>query len=339
MQETKKINSVDSALERIKSGEVISVADLLKADILSKEWWVEGLLPKGDLTILAGKPGHFKSFLAMELAVCCATGRNFLKFVTKPSRVLYVDEENGEVALKERFTALMLGHGLQADNLEKVGLLIFPGLKINTDKGQKRLKQLVERHKPDVVVLDSLIRVFEGDENASKDMKRVFDTLKTLMAEHGTTFLLIHHVRKGKGKVHIDDVRGSSDIVAGASSVMMINRTVKRSYKLTQEKNRHKAELSKGIEFTVSDKETLEGTGIEIAFLRETESYSTTAEYLEGELKSWLTENFVRGDVFKSGKAYKQFNSYTQGTVLQALKKLAARKKLKPAGRGIWVVY
>src|SRR6516164_2116223 len=55
------------------------------------EWAVENLVPYNGVTCLFGKPGAFKTFLAIALAWCKAIGMKFCgRWVGPPCKVLYI---------------------------------------------------------------------------------------------------------------------------------------------------------------------------------------------------------------------------------------------------------
>jgi hypothetical protein len=72
------------------------------------EYIVSGMIPKGSMTLLFGADGSLKSMLAMDLAVCVATGKEYLVglddqangFATKEATVLWYDADNGRHVAK-----------------------------------------------------------------------------------------------------------------------------------------------------------------------------------------------------------------------------------------------
>src|SRR5574342_624176 len=73
----------------------IPLADVLTAEVKDPQWLVVDMLPRGQLTILAGAPGVGKSILCYHLALAVASGLPFLgAWETRPCKVLYIDQEN-----------------------------------------------------------------------------------------------------------------------------------------------------------------------------------------------------------------------------------------------------
>jgi hypothetical protein len=57
---------------------------------------VDGVLPSGSITVAAGNPGDFKTFIAMDLATCVASGRPWHGRETARAVVLYIAAEGGD---------------------------------------------------------------------------------------------------------------------------------------------------------------------------------------------------------------------------------------------------
>jgi hypothetical protein len=68
-----------------------------------------GLITKGSVNLLVGEGGSKKTWAALWMAVCVATGKNFLGFPTRQTSVLIVDEESGERRLKRRLLETLNG--------------------------------------------------------------------------------------------------------------------------------------------------------------------------------------------------------------------------------------
>ena len=77
---------------------------LIATDHAPLQRFVEEILVEG-LTLLAGKPKKGKSYLALDMSLSIAVGRQaFLKFPTTRSQVLYVSLEDGERRIETAIT-------------------------------------------------------------------------------------------------------------------------------------------------------------------------------------------------------------------------------------------
>lgn len=200
----------------------LSLHELMTMQIDPPTPIVHNLIDGGSGIIVAGPPNVGKSWLALDMALAVATGGKFLdEFDTTPGAVLIVDEEGTEWGDQSRFDMLLEGRGIGSSADIPIHLAIGKGYKLDTEKGLTAVRRMIERYKPSLVVIDSLIRVHSADENVSKEMAKFFAITTRLMASTGASFLFVHHVRKiGPLDQGIDPgelIRGSSDIRAWPS--------------------------------------------------------------------------------------------------------------------------
>lgn len=197
------------------------------------EYAIDGVLIKNTLSLITGYSGSFKTFLMLYMAYCLLTKDNFLsRFeVTDKSeyRVLMIDEENSGSILKDRFI--------------KIGLLDYPiqflhyqGFKLD-DKGLfEELLGIIETEKPNLITIDSLIRVHDKSENDASEMSGVMQRLREVV-NMGTTVIAIHHDGKAENSNKKKTARGSSDIIGSVD--MVLNMEEQQDYVvLSNPKNR-----------------------------------------------------------------------------------------------------
>ena len=176
----------------------------------------EGILDEGNGFILAGQPNLGKSWIALDLALSVASGSRFLgHYETNQGGVLIVDEEGSTSSMYQRMRMLLRGRDSTNSNVP-IHLAIQRGIRLDTPKGRTVLQRLINRYRPSVVVMDSLIRFHSGDENSSRDMSHFFDVSKTLQSVYGVAMVFLHHIRKPSKDDMEGDLgnllRGSGDI-------------------------------------------------------------------------------------------------------------------------------
>lgn len=175
------------------------------------KWIVEGLFCKGDVHLLIGEPNIGKSFITMALATAIANGeQEFLGHAIKRhGRVLYVDEENPEDLVIDRFSRL----GLTAEGAENIRYLNNASIRLDRDP-DALLDEALD-WQPVLVVLDSLTRLHGEDENASGPMSALFnDAINPLARVAEAGVIVIHHVTKTDSSSSFKRARGSGDITA-----------------------------------------------------------------------------------------------------------------------------
>lgn len=201
--------------------QVIEVKNLLEKVFPPDNWIIDPLIPAKGITLISGQPACFKTWLYLYLAAKIASEENekiLSEFTKTQSRILIVDEENGERLLKERFEQLHIEKDIP------ICLTSYIGFQIN-DQNITELIEFCTSHKYNVVIFDSFVRVNKGDENDAHEISHTFYLLKQ-MNKAGITVILVHHHRKqGMNQTSSSqNIRGSSDILAAIDSHLALTR-------------------------------------------------------------------------------------------------------------------
>jgi len=131
-----------------------SSGELGRAEIEPVQMIVEGLsLPEGGSLLLAGPPGVGKSWVALDLGICLASGEPFLgQYQVIPRNVIFFDEEGSESGTKERHDALKRGHGLDPGDDIPLWIAIKTGLRLDRQDDINRLIETIRRYEAQVVI-------------------------------------------------------------------------------------------------------------------------------------------------------------------------------------------
>lgn len=196
------------------------VSGLALASRQGPDWLVEHLIPRPSLTFLYGAPKSGKSFAALDLAACVATGRPWGTSQTERGRVLYVLGE-GAAGTGKRLDAWSLYHA-EVDSLADLVWLPEPVNLTDSDKLDSQVDSLVALCRDlgvSLIVLDTLARCTVGaDENSARDMGLVVEALDRLKDSTGAAVLVVHHTGKDKSK----GMRGSSALLGAADVVVEV---------------------------------------------------------------------------------------------------------------------
>lgn len=180
------------------------------------EWLIDGIMPTGGLVGLYGQPGHGKSFIAIDMALSVATGLPWQGRSVKSGMVLYVSAEGG-TGIGKRVRAWLQVKGIQFSAADVAWLT--ESIPINSGSEDMdvllgRINDEVERQ-PCLVVIDTLARCFDGDENQQQDMGRFIQGIDRLRREFEATVIVVHHTR-----LDADRERGSTAF-RGAADTMI----------------------------------------------------------------------------------------------------------------------
>lgn len=189
------------------------LALLTADDILTTEWpepvWaIPDLLPVG-LAILAGKPKAGKSWLALQIAQAVGAGGVALGRRVERGPVLYLALEDPPRRLQERMVKQHWPRGLPVEFMP-MGRFIDEVGDLRNGGGERLARQIqVQRYR--LVVIDTLSRSVQGDQNDVADMTIALAPLQEIAHEHNCAVILIDHHKKGGGfdPDAINDILGS----------------------------------------------------------------------------------------------------------------------------------
>ena len=197
--------------------------EILRMDELKDEavqWLIEDLVPAKAFAAIYGKPGSFKSFVAIYLSQMIAAGQPAFGKPTAQGTCLYIAGE-GQAGLKKRSDASRITH-----EIEPSVPLYFIKRSLNLSSTLEDMQELIkEIHElgisPSLIVVDTLARNFVGDENSSSDMSQFIAVIGELIAQLGCTVLVVHHAGKDESK----GMRGSSALLGAVDAELECVRT------------------------------------------------------------------------------------------------------------------
>jgi len=200
-------------------------AELAK-DAPPQRWLVDALWVERAVGILGGEPKSGKSLLALELAVAVASGAPCLRrfAVEKRGRVLVYAAEDALAVVRERLEGIAAAAGVAFGALD-LYVITAPTLRLDTETDRQRLEETVGIAQPRLLVLDPFVRLHSIDENAAGEVAPLLGYLRRLERAYETAVLLVHHVRKGAGKLRAGQaLRGSSELHAWGDSNLYLCR-------------------------------------------------------------------------------------------------------------------
>ncbi len=171
------------------------------------EWAIKGIVEHRETMMLFGPSNGGKSFIAVSMACCIATGRDWYGRKVKQGPVVYCNGE-GFGGLQRRIMAWSLEAGVQPD--------IYPTRKSVAWGEADQLQRLSDEiaampQQPALIVVDTLARAAVGlEENSQKEMGIFVDAVDRMRRRHGCTVLVVHHTGHGEQS----RARGSSALRA-----------------------------------------------------------------------------------------------------------------------------
>lgn len=213
------------------SFKTISFSDLLLLE-MSTDWLIKDYIESHCFAQVFGASGSGKSFFALEMAYCVASGTQFFDKPVKKGNVLYIAGE-GFNGLKKRALALQQKHGAEIGCLEfskQAADFLDSG---SCDDVHQRIINNEDGF--DLIVVDTLSRNFgSGDENKTVDMAKFVTNVDRYLRSTGAAVIVVHHT----GLENKDRGRGSGVLYNALDSEFLVQKDEQNNMEIKCTKNK-----------------------------------------------------------------------------------------------------
>jgi hypothetical protein len=164
--------------------------------VTPRPYVLKGLIGRGDSILLIGQPGAGKSVVGPYIGYAVAQGRSVFNRRVHQGVVLYIATEDGH-GMKLRVRALRRRWGDTPDFY-----LVPDALDLKDPNSQYlvALRELVQRLKPSLIIIDTLARAFPGlkenEPDAPDGMGRVVMVVRELAMICEAAVMTLHHMPK-----------------------------------------------------------------------------------------------------------------------------------------------
>jgi hypothetical protein len=215
----------------VDNEEAESVEDFLKSDE-KVTWIVPNLLAKNSIAFVAGLPESGKTWLMQDLAIEAALGGNWLGlFPVAPTKTLFIDQERFSGETRRRIRALITAKGIKPPSKDTLFIKCGSSIKLDLEHSFSAFVRLLEKIKPELVIIDSLATIHTKEENSRSEIQSVIEKVKPLRQQFGCTFLFICHSNKFAFQAAKDgqepgmaEMAGSIALPAAAETVLTVQR-------------------------------------------------------------------------------------------------------------------
>lgn len=198
--------------------------------IANQQWLIDQVMPADAFGVLYGPSGSYKSFIAMDMSASIASSMNWHGHdVDETGHVLYIGAE-GAAGLHLRKKAWEIRNHKKLTNLA----ILSSAVTINSGDIRNLVDlcgDLVEEINESIklIVIDTLARSFEGEENSATDMGEFVKACDYLRETTGASILVIHHSGKDAEK----GARGSSALRAACDFEYKVTSPGKKLSKIS----------------------------------------------------------------------------------------------------------
>ena len=211
--------------------DLLDMAEVLAMPDDALEFVVDALLAVGGVSLLVAFAKAGKTTLAAVLTLAVARGGRFLGRECRQGPVLFLGFEDHPVAFRDRLVAL----GASPSD----PILSMTGYLPASLDACAWLRRLVDKHRPSLVVADTLIRLVRvRDLNDYAVVSPMLEPFYGVARETGAHLMLLHHARKDAGEFGLD-VLGSQALPGGVDTVLSIKRDPDSRARYIQSENRY----------------------------------------------------------------------------------------------------
>jgi AAA domain len=290
---------------------------------------IEGVLPKGGLSMIWGRSGALKSFVALDAGMCIATGMPWHGKAVKQGLVIYLAAE-GSHGLGRRAIGWMRTRGRDVKGRPKFRL-IPQSLALVSNEDLVALLQAIAAlgEMPVLIIIDTVARTFgAGDENKQADMNAYVGAADRLREATGAHVMVVHHsgVHEDKRERGSNVLRGAADTIIKVSrqgdKIDLINRGPEGKQKDAEEFKTVKLE-SRAVAFVPREGQS-EQTTLVLNTREEGGTDSAEVETEEEDVTLGKVEKAVFAALVEAGEPCRlqrvvQMTSRAKGSVLRAL--------------------
>lgn len=268
---------------RVNSLNLYTPADLKR--LPPPVWLVEDYLQASTIGLFFGPSNTFKTFVALDIALSVASGRDWHGAAVQRGAVIYISGE-GRVGMRDRVAAWENVHGVIATDeiqflFEPVQFHREPSVREFLDGLESSLRQKTLATSPSLVVVDTLARCFVGgDENEARDMGEFVAGVENVRRRLDCTILILHHT----GHANKSRARGSSALHAAMDTVWNTSKVQRKrrgkSYQVELSCAKHKDADEFAPRDFVLDEVPLDGGRTSLALLSDRETLTNLDRFI-----------------------------------------------------------
>lgn len=190
-------------------------ASFLEQQSEETRWLIEGLWARSAIGLIGGAPKCGKTWLGLDMAISVASGTKALGCFPangKGPALVYLAED-ALPQVRYRIEAICRQRDCKIENLD-LHVITEACLRLDQLPDQERLAETIDKLRPQIVLLDPLVRLHRLDENSASDISGLLSYFRGLQRRFDTAIVIVHHASKKQRSQPGQSLRGSSDLHA-----------------------------------------------------------------------------------------------------------------------------
>jgi hypothetical protein len=212
-------NPAEQPKEAAMTIEELNILQIPKID-----WLVEPIIERFGFCLIGAQKGVGKSLLVSQLALYAASGASPFLIddlkIANPLKVLLIQQEVSLPGMKDRLFKM------QREKVFDLGGRFFQKTttgawwNLTDEADYKKLIQLIEKYKPDILILDPLYTFYPKELNTSGDISPMMKILSDLKSNFGLGLVVVHHF---SNKTDSDEIEQRSSVSRFMGHSMIAN--------------------------------------------------------------------------------------------------------------------
>lgn len=158
-----------------------------------EDYFIEGFMPKQGVGLIFGRQGIGKTTLISHLLSSMLLNKKEYHKPTemtkyRPRKVIYISKEG----TSGRFFGILKANNRYSDDMY---LSLNENIELDTEAGLATILDMLEAHRPDVIVMDPVVNML-SDDNNERTVRAMMDSFNAMVERYGCLFLLVMHPRK-----------------------------------------------------------------------------------------------------------------------------------------------
>jgi len=226
---------------------LVNGAELMRRNLPEIKWTVENIIPDG-CTILAGAPKTGKSFMALDIGLSVASGKEvFGNSKSVRGGVIYLALEDTERRMQTRISEM----GFSAD---EIGLFSFATSFPRQDRGGiERLDGLIHDAPGTRLVIIDTLELFRthatGNKSVYTEDYKAMKQIKELANKHRISIMVVHHTKKAGEKDWVSRSSGSQALTGAVDTVLVLEKARNEKEAILHCTGRDIEEIDYGLSF------------------------------------------------------------------------------------------